>query len=228
MRRWTDCGPWPPVAEPPSSPATGRRRTANPGPPAICRRRSWSVRPTRRSAGTWPSCTADAHLVNITSRSVQRVCDRRLLLVHGRGRSRRLHDVPPGYVGSAVLVMHRVTLDPPWRGHGLVAVLTREVLILLATGCRAVACSPRMTDLGSHRLTARVEWRGVRGTDLARAWRRGASSHLGLRRTAGAVTHFRVNAFEVSGWRAVAVSVLGPTDTRGHVLQRRQHSAFGT
>ncbi len=30
------------------------------------------------------------------------------------------------YVGSALLVMDRVTLDPPWRGHGLAAVLASE------------------------------------------------------------------------------------------------------
>ncbi|OIJ91659.1 hypothetical protein BIV24_15490 [Streptomyces colonosanans] len=32
------------------------------------------------------------------------------------------------YVGSALLVMDRVTLDPPWRGHGLAAVLACEAI----------------------------------------------------------------------------------------------------
>ncbi|MET9987465.1 hypothetical protein [Streptomyces rochei] len=50
------------------------------------------------------------------------------------------------YVGSALLVMNRVTLGPPWRGHGLVAVLACEVIIRLMTGCRAVACSPGITE----------------------------------------------------------------------------------
>lgn len=35
------------------------------------------------------------------------------------------------YVGSALLVMNRVTLDPPWRGHGLAAVLACEVITRL-------------------------------------------------------------------------------------------------
>ncbi|MEU2970122.1 hypothetical protein ABZ687_34760 [Streptomyces ardesiacus] len=51
------------------------------------------------------------------------------------------------YVGSALLVMNRVTLDPPWRGHGLAAVLACEVITRLMTGCRAVACSPGITHL---------------------------------------------------------------------------------
>ena len=62
------------------------------------------------------------------------------------------------YVGSALLVTNRVTLDPPWRGHGLTAVLACEVITRLMAGCRAVACSPGITDLSSHRLTARAEW----------------------------------------------------------------------
>ncbi|MFE0929281.1 hypothetical protein ACFW4O_15955 [Streptomyces mutabilis] len=54
--------------------------------------------------------------------------------------------------------MNRVTLDPPWRGHGLATVLACEVITRLMAGCRAVACSPGITDLGSRRLTARAEW----------------------------------------------------------------------
>ncbi|MDX3781416.1 MULTISPECIES: hypothetical protein [Streptomyces] len=41
------------------------------------------------------------------------------------------------YVGSALLVMDRVTLDPPWRGYGLAAVLGCEVIHRLMAGCRA-------------------------------------------------------------------------------------------
>ncbi|MFD3580919.1 hypothetical protein [Streptomyces sp. NPDC058683] len=62
------------------------------------------------------------------------------------------------YVGSALLVMDRVTLDPPWRGHGLAAVLGCEVIHRLMDGCRAIACSPGITDLSSQRLTDRSEW----------------------------------------------------------------------
>ncbi len=43
----------------------------------------------------------------------------------------------------------------------------------------------------------------------------------------GAVTHFRVNAPEASGWRAVAVAELGPTRTRAHALQDDVRGAGG-
>ncbi|MFG2349580.1 hypothetical protein [Streptomyces phaeochromogenes] len=62
------------------------------------------------------------------------------------------------YVGSALLVMDRVTLDPQWRGHGLAAVLGIEAIHRLMPGCRAIACSPGITDLSSQRLTDRSEW----------------------------------------------------------------------
>jgi hypothetical protein len=59
------------------------------------------------------------------------------------------------YVGSALLVMDRVTLDPQWRGRGLAAVLAIEAIHRLMPGCRAIACSPGITDLGSQRLMDR-------------------------------------------------------------------------
>ncbi|MFD5161854.1 hypothetical protein ACFWMJ_27890 [Streptomyces hawaiiensis] len=62
------------------------------------------------------------------------------------------------YVGSALLVMDRVTLAPPWRGHGLAAVLACEAITRLMAGCRAIACSPGITDLSSRRLMDRSEW----------------------------------------------------------------------
>ncbi|MDT0616594.1 hypothetical protein [Streptomyces lancefieldiae] len=62
------------------------------------------------------------------------------------------------YVGSALLVMDRVTLDPPWRGQGLAAVLACEAITRLMAGCRAIACSPGITDLTSRRLADRSEW----------------------------------------------------------------------
>ncbi|MFD6033642.1 hypothetical protein ACFWHF_03770 [Streptomyces griseoincarnatus] len=73
------------------------------------------------------------------------------------------------YVGSALLVMDRVTLDPRWRGHGLAAVLACEVITRLMAGCRAVACSPGITDLSSRRLTDRTEWDRVNAR-IARGW----------------------------------------------------------
>ncbi|MFK4222193.1 hypothetical protein [Streptomyces sp. NPDC019890] len=62
------------------------------------------------------------------------------------------------YVGSALLVMDRVTLDQQWRGHGLAAVLAIEAIHRLMAGCRAIACSPGVTDLGSQCLKDRSEW----------------------------------------------------------------------
>ncbi|MFJ9085823.1 hypothetical protein ACIRL3_25715 [Streptomyces sp. NPDC102384] len=73
------------------------------------------------------------------------------------------------YVGSALLVMDRVTLDPAWRGQGLAAVLGCEVIHRLMVGCRAVACSPGVTDLSSQRLMDRSEWDRV-SAKIARGW----------------------------------------------------------
>ncbi|WP_371551508.1 hypothetical protein OG266_38775 [Streptomyces sp. NBC_00554] len=74
-------------------------------------------------------------------------------------------------VGSALLVMDRVTLDPQWRGHGLAAVLGIEAIHRLMPGCRAIACSPGITDLSSQRLTDRSEWDRV-NAKIAQEWER--------------------------------------------------------
>ncbi|SCK26887.1 hypothetical protein YUYDRAFT_02972 [Streptomyces sp. ScaeMP-e48] len=73
------------------------------------------------------------------------------------------------YVGSALLVMDRVTLAPAWRGQGLAAVLGCEVIHRLMAGCRAVACSPGVTDLSSQKLTDRSEWNRVKAK-ITRGW----------------------------------------------------------
>ncbi|MER7851410.1 hypothetical protein ABTZ98_02475 [Streptomyces bacillaris] len=73
------------------------------------------------------------------------------------------------YVGSALLVMDRVTLAPAWRGQGLAAVLGSEVIHRLMAGCRAVACSPGVTDLSSQKLTDRSEWDRV-NAKITRGW----------------------------------------------------------
>ncbi|MER7932979.1 MULTISPECIES: hypothetical protein [unclassified Streptomyces] len=73
------------------------------------------------------------------------------------------------YVGSALLVMNRVTLDPPWRGHGLAAVLACEAITRLMSGCRAIVCSPGITDLSSDRLTDKAEWDRVNAR-IASGW----------------------------------------------------------
>ncbi|WP_333745055.1 hypothetical protein [Streptomyces ardesiacus] len=64
-----------------------------------------------------------------------------------------------------------MTLDPPWRGHGLAAVLACEAITRLMVGCRAIACSPGITDLSSQRLTDRCVWDRVNAR-IAQGWER--------------------------------------------------------
>ncbi|WP_282697858.1 hypothetical protein [Streptomyces sp. CC208A] len=59
------------------------------------------------------------------------------------------------YVGSALLVMDRVTLDEQWRGHGLGPILATEAIHRLMAGCRGIVCTPGVTDLTSDRLRNR-------------------------------------------------------------------------
>ncbi|MFG2978849.1 hypothetical protein ACGFYY_38410 [Streptomyces sp. NPDC048331] len=73
------------------------------------------------------------------------------------------------YAGSALLVMDRVTLAAGWRGHGLGAILASEAIHRLVAGCRAVACSPGVTDLRSDRLRDRAEFDRV-NAKIARGW----------------------------------------------------------
>ncbi|WP_405814304.1 hypothetical protein OG241_06895 [Streptomyces sp. NBC_01390] len=75
------------------------------------------------------------------------------------------------YVGSALLVMDRVTLDPPWRGHGLASVLVIEAIHRLMAGCRAVACSPGITDLETRSVMDRSEWDRV-NAKITQGWER--------------------------------------------------------
>ncbi|MFG2836089.1 hypothetical protein ACGFZH_11585 [Streptomyces zaomyceticus] len=75
------------------------------------------------------------------------------------------------YVGSSLLVMDKVTLDEPWRGHGLGAILATEAIHRLMAGCRGIACSPGVTDLTSDRLRNRAEWDRV-NAKIARGWER--------------------------------------------------------
>ncbi len=73
------------------------------------------------------------------------------------------------YVGSALLVMDRVTLDEAWRGYGLGAALAVEAIHRLMPGCRAVACSPGVSDISSQQLRGQAEWDRVTGK-IARGW----------------------------------------------------------
>ncbi|MFG2172826.1 hypothetical protein ACGFMO_15865 [Streptomyces niveus] len=74
-------------------------------------------------------------------------------------------------VGTALLVMDRVTLDEPWRGRGLGTALTLEAILRLMPGCRAVACSPGITDIVGERLRDEAEWDRV-NTKIAQGWQR--------------------------------------------------------
>ncbi|KUO04574.1 hypothetical protein [Streptomyces caeruleatus] len=73
------------------------------------------------------------------------------------------------YSGSALLVMDRVTLDEGWRGHGLGVILAAEAIFRLMPGCRAVACSPGVSDLSANRLRERSEFDRVT-TSIAEGW----------------------------------------------------------
>ncbi|MDV9168624.1 hypothetical protein R6V09_00505 [Streptomyces sp. W16] len=75
------------------------------------------------------------------------------------------------YVGSDLLVMDRVTLDKQWRGHGLGAVLAMEAVLRLMAGCRAIACSPGVTDVTGNRLRDQAEWDRV-NAQIRRGWER--------------------------------------------------------
>ncbi|MFJ4689239.1 hypothetical protein [Streptomyces sp. NPDC088789] len=65
--------------------------------------------------------------------------------------------------------MDRVTLDEQWRGHGLGAILATETIHRLMAGCRGIACSPGVTDLGSDRSMNQAEWDRVTAK-IARGW----------------------------------------------------------
>ncbi|MFJ8248471.1 hypothetical protein [Streptomyces sp. NPDC094466] len=73
------------------------------------------------------------------------------------------------YTGSALLVMDRVTLDGAWRGHGLGVALAIEAIYRLMPGCRAVVCSPGISDVSDMRLRDRAEWERVT-TKIGRGW----------------------------------------------------------
>ncbi|MFB6525396.1 hypothetical protein [Streptomyces sp. NPDC056399] len=75
------------------------------------------------------------------------------------------------YVGSAHLVMDRVTLDEQWRGYGLGAILATKAIHRLMAGCRGIACSPGVTDLSSDHLRNQAEFDRVTAK-VARGWER--------------------------------------------------------
>ncbi|MEU6350152.1 hypothetical protein ABZ896_12575 [Streptomyces sp. NPDC047072] len=73
------------------------------------------------------------------------------------------------YVGTDLLVMDRVVLDSEWRGRGLGSVLAAEAVNRLAPGCRAVACSPGISDHEDGWKPDEGEWNQVTAK-IAAAW----------------------------------------------------------
>ncbi|MFE3182811.1 hypothetical protein ACFXKR_18350 [Streptomyces violascens] len=59
--------------------------------------------------------------------------------------------------GLDLLIMERVTLARLWRGQGLGAILAAQAIHRLSPGCRAVACSPGLSDIDQPPLD-RAEW----------------------------------------------------------------------
>jgi GNAT superfamily N-acetyltransferase len=75
------------------------------------------------------------------------------------------------YVGTDLLVMDRVVLDKPWRGFGLGPVLAAEAINRLEPGCRAVACSPGVSEPDDDWKPDQAEWDRVMAR-IAAAWGR--------------------------------------------------------
>jgi GNAT superfamily N-acetyltransferase len=75
------------------------------------------------------------------------------------------------YSGTDLLVMDRVILDKPWRGFGLGSVLVAEAINRLEPGCRAVVCSPGVSETGGGWRPDEAEWDRVTAR-IAAAWER--------------------------------------------------------
>lgn len=69
-------------------------------------------------------------------------------------------------VGS--MTFYRVHLD---RGRNAYGALATEAIFRLMPGCRAVACSPGVSDLSADRLRDEAEWDRIT-TKIARGWER--------------------------------------------------------
>ncbi|MER5561179.1 hypothetical protein ABT071_21500 [Streptomyces sp. NPDC002506] len=78
------------------------------------------------------------------------------------------------YAGSALLVMDRVTLHEEWRGQGLGSILAGEAIFRLMPGCRAVVCTPGISDLGTD-IRRSDEWDRVTAK-ISMGWQ-----HIGFR-----------------------------------------------
>ncbi|MFD8847666.1 hypothetical protein [Streptomyces sp. NPDC059604] len=75
------------------------------------------------------------------------------------------------YTGTDLLIMDRVVLDRPWRGAGLGSILAAEAIDRIGLGCRAVACTPGVSDPAPDWHPDQDEWDRVAGR-IAAAWRR--------------------------------------------------------
>ncbi|MGW6388900.1 hypothetical protein ACWFR1_00045 [Streptomyces sp. NPDC055103] len=123
------------------------------------------------------------------------------------------------YVGSALLVMDGVTLDEQWRGHGLGAILATEAIHRLMAGCRAVACSPGVTDLSSDRLRNQAEWDRV-NAKIARGWER-----IGFRFYQGTVYLLSPASLELEEQRGAMRGRLAELGASWRLAQARRTSS---
>ncbi|MGV9790830.1 hypothetical protein [Streptomyces sp. NPDC003435] len=74
------------------------------------------------------------------------------------------------YVGTDLLVMNRVTLEPDWRGFGLGPILAAEAINRLSPGIRAVACTPGISAHEEDWRPTRAEFDQVTAR-IAAGWR---------------------------------------------------------
>ncbi|MBC2901088.1 hypothetical protein [Streptomyces cupreus] len=75
------------------------------------------------------------------------------------------------YVGMDLLIMDRVVLNREWRGFGLGPMLAAEAIDRIGLGCRAVACSPGVSEPDPDWRPDQEEWDRVTGRIRA-AWKR--------------------------------------------------------
>ncbi|MEU6680964.1 hypothetical protein [Streptomyces sp. NPDC046925] len=80
------------------------------------------------------------------------------------------------YAGVDLLVMDRVHLARDLRGHGLGAMLACEAIYRLMPGCRAVACSPGLSDHDREHRIDQSEWDRVLA-QIAKGWERVGFRH---------------------------------------------------
>ncbi|MFJ3182566.1 hypothetical protein ACIPJN_29825 [Streptomyces sp. NPDC086796] len=72
-------------------------------------------------------------------------------------------------LGTELLIMDKVTLGVPWRGYGLGPFLAAEAIHRLKPGCRAIACSPGISERRDGLELGEEEWERITARIVA-AW----------------------------------------------------------